>query len=51
MVALLVVLVPPTVLCQYQVSPEGGVPRVKAVLPQLVLTVGTGGVPGALFTL
>ena len=38
------VLVPDELLCQYQVIPLGGVPRVRTVLPQLLVTLGLDGV-------
>ena len=45
------VLVPlELVPCQYQVIPEGGVPRDSTLLPQLLVTVGAEGVAGDVFT-
>ena len=38
------VLVPDGLLCQYQVIPLGGFPRVSTVLPQLLVTFGLDGV-------
>jgi hypothetical protein len=49
----LLVLVPLFTLCQYQVTPLGGVPRVNTVFPQLLVAVGVEGIPGdsLMFTL
>ena len=44
--ALLAVLVPVALSCQYQVTPEGALPLVRLVLPQLLFTEGAEGVPG-----
>ena len=43
------VLVPDEELCQYQVTPLGGVPRVNRVLPQYCATEGVDGVGGLYF--
>ncbi|BDW93372.1 hypothetical protein MACH07_22040 [Flagellimonas marinaquae] len=40
------VLVPELLLCQYHVTPLGGVLRVSWVFPQLFVTVGIEGVLG-----
>ena len=45
--ALLAVLVPVALSCQYQVTPEGALPLVRLVLPQLLFTEGAEGVPGS----
>ena len=36
--------------CQYQMMPEGGVPRDSTLIPQLLVTVGAEGVAGDVFT-
>ena len=37
--------------CQYQVTPEGGLPRVSVLLPQVfVVTDGVDGVDGTVLT-
>jgi hypothetical protein len=46
----LLVLVPAAEVCQYQVSPDGGVPlKLNVEVPQSFETVGTAGAAGSVF--